>query len=238
MKKDINKICFILQARVNSSRLPGKMIKPFSNSSLIEISIDKIKKSKFPIENLHLSIRDKELLDIAEKHNVNHYFRSEQSVRNDDVVPFTLPEVFEWWDKLDYDYYILMNACNPLVSIDTINKFIDKFINSEDNGLFSVVEHKRFFYEKDGNIFQKFNGSEEAKRTFNTKFIEPIYSGGPLRAGKMSDIGDNIYMGDFDKSPPTMIVYPSKEYVDIDYQWEFDVAETLYEKKISLGENI
>ena len=237
--KNINDICFIIQSRVNSSRLPGKMINKFSTSNLTEIAIDKIKKSKFPIDNFYLSIRDKELIDIANKHKVKYYYRTESSIRNDDKISFTLPEVFEWWDKLDYKYYILMNACNPLVTIGTIDRFIDEFLNSDSNGLFSVMEHKRFFYKADGTTFQEFNGSEEAKATFNTKFIEPIYSGGPLRAGTMSDVGKNIYMGDFNipNSVP-FFIYDSSEYMDIDYQWEFDVAEALYEKKISLGENI
>ena len=128
--KDLKDICFIIQARTNSSRLPGKMIKPFAESSLIEISIDKIKNSIFPNENFYLSVNDEELIDIANKHNVNVFLRDKQSTRNDDVIPFTLPEVFDWWDKLDYKYYILMNACNPLVKIDTINQFINEFINS------------------------------------------------------------------------------------------------------------
>ena len=44
--KDLKDICFIIQARTNSSRLPGKMIKPFAESSLIEISIDNEAKIK------------------------------------------------------------------------------------------------------------------------------------------------------------------------------------------------
>jgi CMP-N-acetylneuraminic acid synthetase len=230
--KDLKDICFIIQARTNSSRLPGKMIKPFAESSLIEISIDKIKNSIFPNENFYLSVNDEELIDIANKHNVNVFLRDKQSTRNDDVIPFTLPEVFDWWDKLDYRYYILMNACNPLVKIDTINQFINEFINSKDNGLFSVIEHKRFFYKKDGSTFQEFYGSDEAKVTFNTKYIEPIYSGGPLRAGTMEDIGNHIYMGNFQQqNNPPFFIYPSDEYADIDYGWEFQSVESLYLNK-------
>jgi CMP-N-acetylneuraminic acid synthetase len=230
--KILNNICFILQARVNSSRLPKKMIKPFAGSSLIEIAIDKIKSSIFPNKNIYLSVNDSELIDIANNKQINIFKRSNNSTRNDDVNPFTLPEVFEWWDKLNYDYYILMNACNPLVEIDTINNFINTFSSNNQNGLFSVLEHKRFFYKKDGTIFQKFNGSDKAKVTFNTKFIEPIYSGGPLRAGKMSDIGKHIYMGEFNKpQDPPMIEYPSDQYADIDYEWEFNAVEALYKQK-------
>ena len=231
--KDINKICFILQARVNSTRLPGKMIKPFADSTLIEIALQKIKQSIFPNTNLYLSVNDSELIDIANKHKVNVFLRSKNSTKKDNIEPPTLPEVFDWWDKLDYDYYMLMNACNPLVEIDTINNFINKFLKSPSNGLFSVLEHKRFFYRKDGSSLQKFSGSNEAKSTFNTKFIEPLYSGGPLRAGKMSDIGEHIYMGNFvNTNNPPMIDYPSDQYADIDHEWEFKAVEQLYKNKI------
>ena len=237
--KDLSRICFIVQARVNSSRLPEKMIKPFGGSSLAEIAINKIKRSVFPDENFYLSVRDQELIDMADQNNIKYYLRGENSVRNDDEVPFTLPEVFEWWNKLDYDYYVLMNACNPLVRIETINNFVEDFVHSPADGLFSVIEHKRFFYRSDGTIFQEFKGSQEAKITFNTKYVEPIYSGGPLRAGKMSDVGNHIYMGDFSKpNGVPMFYYSPDEYIDIDYQYEFDIAEALYTKKQKMGENI
>ena len=237
--KDLNRVCFIIQSRVNSTRMPGKMIKPFGESNLTEIAVDKIKKSILPNKNFYLSVRDRELIDIARKHNIQYYLRGENSIRNDDTVPFTLPEVFEWWDKLDYDYYIIMNACNPLVHIETINNFITEFVQSTSDGLFSVVEHKRFFFKKDGTIFQDFYGSEEAKVTLNSKYIETIYSGGPLRAGKMTDVGKHIYMGDFNKpNSVPLFHYNPDEYIDIDYQWEFDVAEALYKKKLEIGENI
>ena len=230
--KDLNKICFILQARVNSSRLPGKMIKPFAGTSLIEIAIDKLKKSTFPNDNIILSVNDPELIDIASRNNIKIYNRSKNSTRNDDVNPFTLTEVLEWWDKLDYEYYMLMNACNPLIEIETLNSFIEDFISTPSDGLFTVVEHKRFFYKSDGSIFQKFHGNEDQKITFNTKFVEPIYSGGPLRGGKLSDIGKNVYIGSFkEKNNPLMTIYPSDQYIDIDYDWEFKTAEQLYINK-------
>tara|TARA_R110000851_G_scaffold260859_4_gene413387 strand:- start:3796 stop:4512 length:717 start_codon:yes stop_codon:yes gene_type:complete len=237
--KDLKKVALLVQARVNSSRLPSKMIKPFSDSSLIDICIEKIKKSKFPLSNFYLSIREQELIEISKKHSVNYYYRSENSVRNDDIIGFTLPEVLEWWDKLDYEYYILLSACNPILKISTLNSFIDFFLKSDEDSLCSVQEHRDFFFKYDGEMFQKYNGTPEQKATFNTKFIEPLYSAGPIRAGKMSDIGKNIYMGDFNiPGSVPFFHYSSDEFVDIDYQWQFDVAEVLYEKKKALGENI
>ena len=41
--KDIKDIVFITNARLDSQRIPHKMIKPFSGSTLTEILIEKIK---------------------------------------------------------------------------------------------------------------------------------------------------------------------------------------------------
>ena len=48
----------------------------------------------------------------------------------------------------------------------------------------------------------------------------------------MSDIGKHIYMGEFNKpNNPPMITYPSDQYADIDYEWEFNAVEALYKQK-------
>ena len=70
----INDILFICQARLESQRVPRKMIRPFCGTTLMDILINKIKQSKIiPLQNFYLSIHDQELIDIANKHNVNFY---------------------------------------------------------------------------------------------------------------------------------------------------------------------
>jgi len=83
MTKKIEDICFVINARLGSSRLPGKMLKPFAGTSLFELAIDKIISSKFPQEQLYLSLFDKPLKDIASEKGINIYHRSAQSVLAD-----------------------------------------------------------------------------------------------------------------------------------------------------------
>ena len=79
--KDIKDIVFIVNARLNSSRLPNKMIKDFNGTNLLSIAIEKILKSKIiPKEQFYLSLYDKELIDIAKKYNCNVFHRSSNSV--------------------------------------------------------------------------------------------------------------------------------------------------------------
>lgn len=226
--KQLSDILFIVQARLNSSRLPGKMLKPFAGTNLTQITIDKVKQSIIPNENFYLSVNEPELIELANKNAVNVFVRDENSIRNDDKIPFTLKEVFNWWDKLPFKYFIIMNACNPLVKVETINNFIKEFQKAE-KGLLSVKEHKHWFFKKDGSFIQDSYGGDHAKTTFNSKYVETLYSNGPLKGGLISDISKDIYCHDF-KTPPPLFIYPEEEYVDIDYEYEFKVAESLYKE--------
>tara|TARA_R110000824_G_scaffold36287_2_gene112966 strand:+ start:22446 stop:23138 length:693 start_codon:yes stop_codon:yes gene_type:complete len=228
--KQLSDILFLVQARLSSSRLPEKMIKPFAGTNLTQIAIDRIKESIIPNPNFYLSINEDKLIHLAKSNNINIYNRGTQSIRNDDSIPFSLTEVFEWWDKLPFKYYIIMNACNPLITTQTINNFIKEFQKIE-GGLLSVKEHKHWFYKKNGSFVQENYGNEDAKITFNSKYVETLYSNGPLKGGILKDIGENIYSHNFSTIDPNLWVYPNNEYVDIDYEWEFKLAEELYKIK-------
>ena len=74
----------IIQARVGSSRLPGKMTRPFFNgNTILEILI---KEFKFSLEKTPLIIatsdnpRDDQIKAIAEKNGVNYFRGSEEDV--------------------------------------------------------------------------------------------------------------------------------------------------------------
>tara|TARA_R110002051_G_scaffold68129_2_gene122798 strand:- start:1589 stop:2287 length:699 start_codon:yes stop_codon:yes gene_type:complete len=228
--KQLSDILFIVQARLSSSRLPKKMLKPFTGTNLTQIAIDRVKESILPNSNFYLSVNENELIELAELNKVNVYKRSNQSIRNDDNIPFSLTEVFEWWDKLPFKYYIIMNACNPLITTQTINNFIKEFQQTK-GGLISVKEHKHWFYKKNGKFVQENYGNEDARITFNSKYVETLYSNGPLKGGILENIGKNIYSHDFNYPNPNIWLYPNDEYVDIDYEWEFKLAEEMYKIK-------
>jgi len=224
--KDLNDILFIVQARLNSSRLPGKMLKPFAGTTLFDITLDKVNRSIVPSSSFYVSVNQDELIETANRHGVNVYLRSDNSIRNDDVDPFSVKELFEW-RELPFKYFIIMNACNPLVKVETINSFVKKFQEVE-GGLLSVKEHKHWFYTPDGEFVQKNTGNEQARMTFNSKYVQTLYSNGPIKGGLMSDLEDNIYCWD-QKSKPDVFIYPDEEFTDIDYEHEFKIAEALYE---------
>jgi spore coat polysaccharide biosynthesis protein SpsF (cytidylyltransferase family) len=78
MNKNIKEICFIVQARLNSQRIPNKMIKPFGNSNLFDILLKKLtsNQSIIPRSQLYVSVYENELKNIAKNYNVNIFNRS------------------------------------------------------------------------------------------------------------------------------------------------------------------
>jgi spore coat polysaccharide biosynthesis protein SpsF (cytidylyltransferase family) len=110
-QKKIEDIVLIVQARVNSTRIPNKMLRNFDEENLFEIAINKIIKSKvLPKENFYVSLHDDALKKIAKKYDLNIYHRSKESVSESKDTRI----VSEWYNKLNFKYYIkcLLSASN------------------------------------------------------------------------------------------------------------------------------
>ena len=69
--KNKEDVLVFIQARLGSQRVKNKMLRPFCGSNLFEISLNKVIDSDIPKENFYASIYEKELKDIANRHNVN-----------------------------------------------------------------------------------------------------------------------------------------------------------------------
>jgi len=227
--KNIQDIVFIIQARTQSIRVPNKMLRPFAHSNLFEIAIEKILQSSIiPKDNFYLSVMDDELIKIAKKRNINYFIRSEESTQE----PVTLQKALEWYNKLPFKYFVIINACNPLLKVETIDNFVKQFLNVDSNGLFGVFEKKTFLFDSEGKMLNRFFGEDKYLATLETKFVETCYEAAhSLYAGSIEDISNGIYMGTF-KEPknPNFFVMEEIECFDIDWPWQFEAAEKLYKK--------
>src|SRR6056300_2105172 len=97
---------FIVQARLNSQRVPQKMIRPFAGSNLFGIILDKLLSSKvIPSDQIYASVHEEELFFEANtKRNIRTYQRSYESANNDN----NLKKIDEWHEKLPHKYVILI----------------------------------------------------------------------------------------------------------------------------------
>ena len=222
--KNIKDVVVIIQARLNSERVPQKMIRSFSDSNLFEIAIKKLLASKeIPKENIYLSVNEPELKDIGEKYELNIYDRSEESANNDN----SLQKIYEWHDKLPFKYVIKINACSPLLKTETIDEFFKTFLNQEEENLFGVIGQKDYFWNNKGKLITPW---PQGQTIMNTKAVEETYKAAHvLYASRLDLIAQNRFMGDFQKEGGIKL-FPMDELecFDIDYEWQFKIAELIY----------
>ena len=226
--KNLNEILFIVQARVNSERAPQKMIRPFADTTLLDLILSKLKSiDLIPKENLYLSAYEDEIKQIGSKHNVNIYHRSHKSANAED-----LQTVKEWHDKLPFKYVIAINPCTPLIKPQTIKSFIESFISSKHEGAFSVFEKQTYYWDKNGKMITNW---PKDQRMFNTKFVEPIYEAAHvLYASKLGIIKKGYYITDKTPVEPNLFVMNELEAFDIDYDWQFETAEQIYKQQFNV----
>jgi len=222
-KKDV--LVFI-QARLGSQRVKNKMLRPFCGSNLFEISVNKVLESDIPKENFYASIYEKELKEIANKYDVNIFNRSYESAINDN----SLQKIYEWHDKLPFKYAIMINGCCPMLKVETINKFYKHYLESPHDGLFAVVKKKNYFWNEEGELVTPWPKNQTI---MNTKAVSPTFEAAMVFfAGRTDTIRDDIWMGSLrKKNDPELFVMEEEEMFDIDYEWQFQAAEKLYEVK-------
>lgn len=222
MGKDIS---VVVQSRLSSQRIPGKMLKPFNNTTLVDILLDKLTKlNSVNPQQVYFCAHEDELIRVAEKYPVNIFKRSKESSNEEK----DLKILYEWHKSIPTEYIVMISACNPLLKVSTIDDFIVKFKKSKREGAISVYESKNYFWNSDGKMLNKW---PEGFTSMNTKYVETTKIAAHCMYGSRVDLIKN---GDWvtNKLPyePELISMPELEAFDIDEPWQFKIAEVLYEK--------
>ena len=222
--KDISEVGFIVQSRLNSQRVPGKMLRPFAGTTLFGLILDKLLQSSIiPKQQIIASVYEEDLIHEAKVRGVEVFNRSYESANNDN----DLKTIFEWHDKLPFKYLVMISGCNPLLKVSTIDSFANQFVNQEEDNLFGVIEKKQYYWNKEGALITPW---PDGQTLMNTKAVEPTYEAAHvLYASRMDLIKDYRFMGDF-QAPGGIKLFTMDELetFDIDYEWQFNVAELLY----------
>lgn len=227
--KNVEDVAVIVQARLSSQRCPKKMIRPFAEKTLTDIACEKILKSKIiPKDNFYLSVYEPELIEIGKKHGVNIYHRSEHSAKWDGGPGAHLTGMYEWWDKIPFKYAVLVSACTPLLEVETIDGFFQHYLQTDSDGLFAVMDKMNYFWDASGNLLTPLRNA-----AMNTKNVQVTKEAAHcLYAGRLSPIGDGIWMGDFSKKGQIELYsIPEEECYDVDHEWQFPLVEAAYRQK-------
>ena len=215
------------QARLNSQRLPKKMVRNFCGRSLWDIACEKLHRLPFPKEQKYVSVYEPELKEIASQYDISIFDRSEESANSDKDVSLI-------WEicNLPFDRYVLFNACLPMLSENTILDFASCFKDNEYRSLFGVRPLKDYVWNKEGKLIHPPGTTMLNTKEFDEFPDRQLYLAAHcLYAGQCSDILNNIQLGDFSVGYPA--IYPIKnkmEMFDVDDYDDFLIAEAIYDR--------
>ena len=121
-----NKIGAIIQARMSSVRLPGKIFKLIDGKPLIEHIMLKVKKSKIintAIIATTTEEEDKILVTWCKNKNYKYFLGKKNDV---------LSRFYFCAKEFDLDTIVRITSDNPLIDMDVVNKVIQLFIEGYD----------------------------------------------------------------------------------------------------------
>ena len=108
MDKDIS---IVVQSRLNSQRIPGKMLKPFAGTTLVDILLDKlINLTSIDYSKVYFCAHEQELLNVASNYPVNTIKRSKASANEEKNIKI----LYEWVKEIPTEYIVMISACNPI----------------------------------------------------------------------------------------------------------------------------
>lgn len=216
MKK--GRLVALVPVRSGSQRVKNKNIRDFANSNLLSIKIETLKRVLSP-EDIIVSSDCEKMLNIARSLGVTaikreKYYASSEC-NNSDFFKH-IAEVSE----CDYIMYSPVTA--PLVSSETYVSCISKFFNSNIDNLVTVSEVKHHLW-LDGKPL-----NYDPKNSPNSQDLPDIYS---LNYGICLISRENmVKYRNIVTNNPSFHLLNEIESIDIDTEFDFMVAEIVYNK--------
>lgn len=224
------KLVAMIPARMGSKRIPKKNIRFLLDKPLIQYPVDLALKSD-AFDSIWVNTESVQLGEICRSMGVNFHQRPE-ALANDQATNREF--VYEFLQKHDCDYVVMVNPTSPLLTKETMNRFIE-FVQSGDYDIIhSVIAVKtESFYKGEPINFDK-------RYKINSQFLEPVKEiMWALTAWKRDfflaaqDSGLNpIFEGKIG-----LFEVPKDESADLDTEEDWNIAEGLLNARISRQNN-
>jgi CMP-N-acetylneuraminic acid synthetase len=214
------RIGIFIPGRLNSERLPNKLLLPIGDTNLWEIACRKLAKlkKKYPCYALcsHPSLKR-----IAIENGVKVVERDPQT----DEVDGPLKYIFKDLEQVKCTHLMFLNPCLLFLETSTILKALEKFESEGMDYATSVKPLQNWLFDKTGMSFTPINYER-----LTTKEVEPVYQCAHafhvfnkdrfFENGKMLDLHHGI------------LEVPGDQTIDVDTPLDYKFARWLYENRM------
>lgn len=215
MKRDI---CGVIACRGGSVRVPNKNIRPFADSSLLEI---KVKQLKCLINKVYVNSESDDILLVAEACGAIPIKRDAVYSTNTVSINDVYKEVTK---NLPHDHILFAHVTSPLITTNTINECISVYNNlpAQYDSVCTVQDLKKFIWYNGKSINYEASRMPRSQDLPNYHAIAFAINILPKETliNLKNIVTPNYYP----------FVLDELESVDIDTPLEFEIGEFLYKK--------
>ena len=216
----MKKLSAIIAVRKGSKRVPGKNIKDFAGTSLLEIKIQQLLRFS-EIDEIIVSTDCNEMYSVAKKYKVSAKKRDD-SLASDHV---PMNKVYENLASLaTHDHVMYVHVTSPLLKDSSMKKCIEEYqrLPSGCDCLATVKSLKEYMWDKSGPINYdplSHPRSQDLPEIYALNFAVNIITK-DLMIKNRNIVAENFHP----------IVLDNIESIDVDDQEDFEIAELLYKE--------
>src|SRR3989344_9700203 len=215
------KIKALVPVRSGSTRVPNKNIRPFADSTLLDIKIQQLLRVP-SLDGIVVNSNDDEMLQMASKYDGVELAKRDENFASNTVF---MTDVFEnMAENFPGDVVVYCTVTYPLFGPETIEKVIAEYLErgAQYDSVAPVSRIKQFLYhEKRPLNFDpmKFPRSQDLPGIVALHWGAPVIAR-DLMIERKNPIGAN----------PHLYELTEIEALDVDTLFDFEVAEYLYKK--------
>ncbi len=226
----MKKISVLINARLMSSRMKNKMIRPFCGTDLLEIALEKLDQLDF-FEHRFFAVAEDELVNKAEKYkNIEILKRKPEAVQPGPHHPTI---TFEHYTRIPTEYFFVINACSAFLSVDTIRKAYDTFQATDYRAYIAAVQSRDWVFSSDGEPLTHTDPDALQNTSDGKTFLRATHSF--YIANRDYFTNNNGKLWNLKVNDPHLISMPADEIYDVDTDLDFEVSECLYRKRFLQG---
>ncbi len=213
------KITAVVPVRKGSQRVPSKNLRPFADTTILELKIKTLKESNL-FDDIVVNTDSDEAIAIAIANGVSYHKRDEyfaSSVCSGSDFAVHLAET------TDTDIFVYSPSTSPFTTIETMRDCLNKFNASEDTDCVSTVTAVKDFLWLDGKAINY--DPQNTPRSQDLPGIVALNFGFTVIA-KETIIKNKNFIG----TNPIFVVTGDVESIDIDDELDFYIAEQIYKR--------
>ena len=213
---NIGKMTAVIAVRKGSERVPNKNIRPFGDSNLLQMKIDVLKQVT-GIDEIVVNSDCDHMLEIGSSNDCLTHKRLEKYASSQ----ASNGSFHEHIAKVtDTDHIFLAPVCSPFITVETHERAISKYMNSESDSMISVDVIKNHLWLDDKPLnysLEDVPNSQDLPDVMRLNYGISLVNRNTMQ-NKRGLVGDR----------PIFFVLNERESVDIDTMFDFNFAEYLY----------